>query len=182
MEAETAKRQLTKVKAELERQRKEELYLRFDEEKRQVEMAHIEEISSFNKFWDEKLMEYQNEAERMENETAERHQEEEVEFEEEVARSLAQSKRESSEVINLRKIEENLAKQENYLEAHKVQKQIQGLERTEFERWNRTKANKMKNLMEQLRSKQKTELNALEQKIQQGFEEQKKIRETEYEK
>ena len=44
-------------------QRKEELYVRFNE-KRQVEMAHIEEISSFNKFWDEKLMEHQNEAER----------------------------------------------------------------------------------------------------------------------
>ena len=38
-------------------------------------------------------MEYQNEAERMENQTAERHMEEEAEFEEEVARSLAQSKR-----------------------------------------------------------------------------------------
>ena len=115
------------------------------------------------------MMEYQHEAERMENETAERHQEEQIEFEEEVARSLAQSKRESSEVINLRKIEESLAKQENYIEAHKVQKQIQGLERTEFEKWNRIKSNKLKNLMEQLRSKQRTELNALEQKVQQGF-------------
>ena len=42
MEAETAKRQLAKVKTELERQRKEELCMRFEEEKRQVEMAHIE--------------------------------------------------------------------------------------------------------------------------------------------
>ena len=127
-------------------------------------------------------MEYQNEAERMENQTAERHMEEETEFEEEVARSLAQSKRQSSQVINLRKIEETLAKQQNYLEAHKVQKQIQGLERNQYEKWQRIKANKLKNLMEQLRSKQKTQLSALEQKIQQGFEEQKKIRETQYDK
>ena len=55
---------LIEFKAELEMQRKEELYVRFDEEKREVEIAHIEEISSFNKFWDEKLMEHQNEAER----------------------------------------------------------------------------------------------------------------------
>ena len=41
---------------------------------------------------------------------------------------------------------------------------------------------KMKNLMGQLKSKQDTELSALLQKIEQGFEEQKKIRNTEYEK
>jgi hypothetical protein len=34
--------------------------------------------------------------------------------------------------------------------------------------------------MGQLRCKQETELNALRQKIEQGFEEQKKIRDTEY--
>jgi hypothetical protein len=33
-------------------------------------------------------------------------------------------------MINLRKIEENLAKQEKYMEAHKVQRQIQTLERS----------------------------------------------------
>ena len=32
----------------------------------------------------------------------------------------------------MRKIEENLAKQEKYVEAHKVQKQIQNLEKVEF--------------------------------------------------
>lgn len=41
MEAETAKRRLAKVKEELEKHRKEELLARFQEEKRQVEMAHL---------------------------------------------------------------------------------------------------------------------------------------------
>jgi hypothetical protein len=50
-----------------------------------------------------------------------------IEFEEEIERSLCQCKKESGEIINLRKIEETLAKQEKYLEAHKVQKQIQML-------------------------------------------------------
>ena len=36
--------------------------------------------------------------------------------------------------------------------------------------------------MTQLKNKQENELNALVQKIEQGFEEQKKIRNTEYEK
>jgi hypothetical protein len=54
----------------------------------------------------------------------------------------------------LRKIEESLARQENYVEAHKVQKQIQELERAEFEKWNMTRTNKIRNLLNQLRGKQ----------------------------
>lgn len=182
LEADTAKKRLTKVKEELEKQRKEELLVRFEEEKRQVEMAHLEEISDFNKYWDGKMIEYQQEAERMESDSIERHEKELVEFEEEIERSLAQCKKESGEIINLRKIEENLAKQEKYVEAHKVQRQIQTLEKTEFERWSLAKTGKTKNLMSQLRTKQDNELSALLQKIEQGFEEQKKIRNTEYDK
>lgn len=85
-------------------------------------------------------------------------------------------------MINLRKIEENLAKQEKYIEAHKVQRQIQALERSEFEKWNHAKDGKIKNLMGQLRGKQENELGALRQKIEQGFEEQKKVRDNEYDK
>jgi len=41
------------------------------------------------------------------------------------------------------------------------------------------KERKTKNLMSQLRSKQQNELSALRQKIEQGFEEQKKMRQRE---
>ena len=58
-----------------------------------------------------------------------------------------------------------MAKQEKYIEAHKVQKQIQNLEKVEFEKWNHAKVGKVKNLMGQLKNKQENELNALLQKI-----------------
>jgi len=48
-----------------------------------------------------------------------------MEFEQEINKSLSSRPKDSSELMNLRKIEENLAKQEDYLEAHKVQKQIE---------------------------------------------------------
>lgn len=64
------------------------------------------------------------------------------------------------------------------MEAHQVQKQIQQLEKVDFEKWNHLKTAKLKNLMGQLRTKQENELNALRQKIEQGFEEQKRIRNT----
>ena len=46
---------------------------RFEEERREVETAHLEEMGEFNKYWDEKFMEYQAEAERVESEALDRH-------------------------------------------------------------------------------------------------------------
>ena len=62
------------------------------------------------------------------------------------------------------------------MEALQVQKQIQELEKTEQEKWNYNHNGKIKNLLSQLTSKQENEVNALRQRIEQGFEEQKKIR------
>ena len=41
-------------------------------------------MTEFNKYWDEKMMEYQAEAEKLEDETLERHQTEMEEFEKEI--------------------------------------------------------------------------------------------------
>lgn len=68
-------------------------------------------------------------------------------------------------MINLRKIEESLARQEDYKEAHKVQQRILELEKQEYEKWNFTKINKIKNLLQQLSQKQDNELNVLRQRI-----------------
>lgn len=62
------------MKAELEKQRRVELVGRFEEERREVEAAHYEEMSEFNKYWDAKFIEYQSEAEKIESETLEKHQ------------------------------------------------------------------------------------------------------------
>jgi hypothetical protein len=55
------------------------------------------------------MMEYQNQAERMEMASIDKHQQELIQFEEAVEQSLSQGRRETAEMINLRKIEENLA-------------------------------------------------------------------------
>lgn len=37
-------------------------------------MAHVEEMTEFNKYWDQKMMEYQAQAEKLQEETIGRHQ------------------------------------------------------------------------------------------------------------
>jgi hypothetical protein len=56
LQAEAAKKRLTQVKEQLQAQRRADLLTRFEEEKRQVETAHLEEISEFNTYWDGKML------------------------------------------------------------------------------------------------------------------------------
>lgn len=149
-----AKKRLGKMRGELEKQRRDEIQSKHQEEKKEVELAHLEEMTEFNAYWDNKMLEYQTEAEKLENEAVDRHQAELRQFEEEIEKSLSYKQKESGEMINLRKIEDSLAKQEKYSEAYKVQKQLQELERAEYEKWGMARALKMKNLLGQLRSKQ----------------------------
>lgn len=46
-----------------------------------------------------------------------------------VEQSIPMGKRETSEMINLRRVEEQLAKQEDYIGAHSIQRQIADIER-----------------------------------------------------
>ncbi len=86
-----------------------------EEEKKEVEVAHVEEITEFNNYWDQKMTEYQQEAEKVEEDLMQKHQAEAAEFEEEIEKSLGYRQKDSAELMNLRKIEESLAKQEDYL-------------------------------------------------------------------
>lgn len=122
------------------------------------------------------MAEFEKEVDRIEEETTKRHEDEAKEFQEGIENSLGVKPKETSEIINLRKIEESLARQEDYREAHKVQARIAELERVEFEKWNLNKVNKVKNLLQQLQVKQENELNVLRQRIESGYEEQKKQR------
>lgn len=52
MDADAAKKRLVRVRVELEKQRREGILGRHHSEKAEVEMAHLEEIEEFNKYWD----------------------------------------------------------------------------------------------------------------------------------
>lgn len=151
-------------------------------EKGEVEKAHLEEFNEFNQYWDKKMQEFESEAIKIEEETRKRHEQESEDFQEGIEKALGPRPKETSEIINLRKIEESLARQEDYKEAHKVQQKIMELERQEFEKWNYAKMSKVKNLLQQLHQKQENELNVLRQRIESGYEEQKKQRNLELEK
>jgi len=79
-------------------------------------------------------------------------------------------------------MEENLAKQQEYMDAHKIQQRIQQIEREETEKYTLQRNNRIKNLLNLLKTRQTNEINAIRQRIISGQEEQRKIRSQELEK
>ncbi|KRX10293.1 hypothetical protein PPERSA_09677 [Pseudocohnilembus persalinus] len=182
IEAEMAKRRLSEIKKELEKRNKNELKFRHISEKSEIERAHVAEFNEFNQFWDEKMREFDEDALKVEEQTIERQQIELQQFVQELERSIPLAPKDTAEQLNLKKMEESLAKQQEYMEAHKVQQQILALEKDEYQKWIHQRQKKIQNLVTQLQTRQKNELNALRQRIQSGQEEQRKVRSLELEK
>lgn len=72
MEAELAKSKVCELRDELARKKHEEMRNRHGNERLGVEQAHLEEFNQFNQFWDNKMLEFEQEAMRIENELVER--------------------------------------------------------------------------------------------------------------
>ncbi|CAD8049387.1 unnamed protein product [Paramecium sonneborni] len=182
LEADLAKKRLAELKKELDSKNKGDVKDRHCSEKQEIEKAHLDEFNQFNTFWDQKMIEFDQEAQKVKEQTLQRHEDELRQFSEELENSIPVKPKDSAELLALRKTEEQLAKQENYMEAHLIQQKILAQERDELEKWTQGRQQKIRNLITQLRQKQINELNALTQRILSGQEEQRKIRSQELEK
>lgn len=79
--------------------------------KLEVEQAHLEEFNGFNQAWDDKMKNYENNAKEEENRIEGKHREEFELITAQVQNKLPEKPKPSSEVLNLKKIQANLAKQ-----------------------------------------------------------------------
>eukprot|EP00825_Cyclidium_porcatum_P039713 TRINITY_DN4882_c0_g1_i1.p1 TRINITY_DN4882_c0_g1~~TRINITY_DN4882_c0_g1_i1.p1 ORF type:complete len:319 (-),score=88.16 TRINITY_DN4882_c0_g1_i1:372-1328(-) len=182
VEAEITKRRLKELKIQLESSNKKEMKDRHFSERNEVEKAHLSEFNEFNQFWDQKMKEFEEEARKVEQQTIDKQNQEMNQFIEELEKSLPLKPKDSPELLNLKKIEESLAKQEDYIEAHKIQQRVLQIEKEEYEKWVFMRQQKIKNLIIQLKTRHNNELNALRQRIISGQEEQRKVRGQELEK
>ena len=111
----------------------------------------------------------------------ERHQGELREFQRKLL-GKQQKPKFSRELLNLRKIQEHLAKQKDYTEAHKMKLKSDALEAWELEKWRNLKQQEMFQREAKFKHRQQQELLALQKRIQTGREEQKKQRQMDLER
>eukprot|EP01043_Picozoa_sp_COSAG02_P027673 COSAG02_NODE_1644_length_11524_cov_76.342232_4_plen_250_part_00 len=183
VEAEIAKNRLEELRQHEFSRRKEALRSRQIAERLGVEEAHMLEFQQFNAAWDKKFEDYEHKAAELEEKMRERHQGEVMEFQSKVAEQMQNARPKfSKELLNIRRIQETLAKQKEYAEAHKTKMKADLMEAEEMERFRETQSTKNLSRERQYLGKQQQEISALRKRIQTGRDELKKQRQMELER
>mmetsp|Transcript_8839 Transcript_8839/g.13230 ORF Transcript_8839/g.13230 Transcript_8839/m.13230 type:complete len:268 (-) Transcript_8839:204-1007(-) len=175
VEAEIAKNRLEELKLHEENRRREAMRSRQIAERLGVEEAHMLEFQQFNMIWDQKMAEYEAHAEELVEAMKERHAAELRDYQRRLMTKQIRPKF-SKDLLNLRKIQETLAKQKDYAEAHKIKLKADALEAWELEKWHSQRQQDLLAKEGKFKHVKQQELVALQKRIQTGREEQKKQR------
>merc|ERR1719171_3382046 len=182
-EAELAKTRLTQLRQHEENRRREELRSQQLAERLGVEEAHMKELQEFNEIWDRKVAEFEAHAANLQSTLAARHKQECDANSQKIRRETEpRTPRWSRDLLNLRQIQETLAKQKKYAEAGKTKVHADQLEAKEHAMWKAKREARMAALEEQFLHKQQLEMGGLLKRIQSGREEQKQARKGELER
>lgn len=175
VEAEIAKNRLEELKLHEENRRREAMRSRQIAERLGVEEAHMLEFQQFNMIWDKKMADYEQNAEELVEAMKERHAAELRDFQRKLMSKEIKPKF-STDLLNLRKIQDTLAKQKDYAEAHKMKLKADALEAWELEKWHNQRQQDLLQRETKFKHVKQQELLALQKRIQSGREEQKKQR------
>jgi len=181
VEAEIAKNRLEELKLHEENRRKEAMRSRQLAERLGVEEAHMLEYQQFNMDWDRKMGDYELRASEIVETMRDRHKSELKDFQQNLLQKQQRPKF-SRELLNLRRIQEHLAKQKDYTEAHKIKLKCDALEAWELEKWKNQKQQEMFQREAKFKHQKQQELIALQKRLQSGREEMKKQRELDLER
>ena len=182
VEAEMAKNRIKELKEQKKQMDLDELQTRQQNENIELEETHIMEFNNFNQEWDKRMNEFQVHSSQLIKALEEKHIAQHEEYRNKIEEKVPNKFKPSPELLNLRRIQVNLANQKEYSEAHQVQVRAQKLEKKEHERYMEERAIKIENLENKLFQKQENEMEALRKRIIAGENEQKKQRALELER
>ncbi|CAI2376064.1 unnamed protein product [Moneuplotes crassus] len=182
VEAEMAKNRIKELKEQKKQMDLEELLNRQQNENIELEETHILEFNNFNQDWDKRMNAFQVHSSTLIKDLEQKHINKHEEWKEKLDERIPIKFKPSSELLNLRRIQINLAKQKEYKEAHQVQIRAQKLEKEEQASYNEDRNGKIMKSEEKLFQQQDNEMEALRKRIIAGENEQKKQRALELER
>jgi hypothetical protein len=182
VEAEIASQRLTELRVHEENRRRESLRSRHIAERLGVEEAHMLEFQQFNIVWDRKMRDYEQHALELTASIKERHAAELAEWQQKTIATSQKRVKFSKELLNLRRIQECLAKQKDYQQAALMKARADNLEAWELEKLGNQKQQDLFLKEGRFKDRQASELEALFKRVQTGREEQKKQRQLDLER
>ena len=182
VEAEMAKNRIKELKQQKKQIDLDELQTRQQNENIELEETHILEFNNFNQEWDKRMNEFQMHSSQLIKALEDKHIAQHEDYRAQLEEKLPNIFKPSPELLNLRRVQLNLAKQKEYKEAHEVQVRAQKLEKVETDKFSQDRQLKMENALDKLFQAQEKEMEALRKRIIAGENEQKKQRALELER
>jgi hypothetical protein len=139
------------------------------------------EVEDFNKYWDEKMNDFEEKSKQIENLINERHKQEFKDIEEEMQTYVPKIK--PNHDYNILKMTEiRLKKIDKFMEAEDLKAKCEKIEKEEAERLQREKNDKFMVKCERLEKKQQNEINVAKRKLQDEYNIMLNMKEKEYNK
>jgi len=165
-EAAAARARLQELRSHEDTRRRNALGNRQRSERLDVEESRLLELDKFNMLWQKRIAEYDFKAGELEQAMKSRHFEERDELDRRTTATAPPNF--SRDLLNLRKIQQTLAKQKEYVEADRIKSKADALEGVELERHRIRQQGKTQALQDRLLFKQEQELCALLARIKLG--------------
>ncbi|CAJ1375071.1 unnamed protein product, partial [Effrenium voratum] len=197
-EAELARLRLEQLRQHEEKGRRDALLEQQLAERMGVEEAHMLGLQEFNNIWDQKQQDFESRANQLQTVLATRHKQEHQAHLEKLRREVEpRTPRWSRDLLNLRKIQETLAKMRKYAEAEKTkdapssrcraarkvrEAQADKLEAKEHNHWKEKREARIAVMEEQFLHKQQLEMGGLLKRLKASREELRRSRKAEMER
>eukprot|EP00930_Biecheleria_cincta_P090439 TRINITY_DN79821_c0_g1_i1.p1 TRINITY_DN79821_c0_g1~~TRINITY_DN79821_c0_g1_i1.p1 ORF type:complete len:271 (+),score=87.74 TRINITY_DN79821_c0_g1_i1:74-886(+) len=182
-EAELARMRLEQLRQHEERSRRDALLEQQLAERMGVEEAHMMALQEFNNIWDQKQKDFEQHASGLQTTLASRHKGEHQAQLDKLRKEVEpRTPRWSRDLLNLRKIQETLAKMKKYAEAEKTKVSADKLEVQEHNQWKEKREARIAAMEEQFLHKQQLEMGGLLKRLKCSRDELKRARKTEMER
>ena len=180
-EAELVQHVLKHLKLEEESRHVRALTEQQDMEKMGLEEAHLLEFQTFNRIWNEKIDSFEEHQLDLEAMTLERHSMELAKFHAQMTEQMPRRIKFSKDLLNLRSIQETLARQRNYAEAQKMKQKADRIESLELDKLNKERGDVYFKKETQILSRHRNELLAMRKRMERGRLELERARKRELE-
>ena len=176
VEAEMAKNRVKELKKQLQERRDFEAEMNYQADLEELEQTHIQEFNRFNEEWDVKMNEFQVHSAGLLKALEGKHEQEIKDYREDIEKNMVDNFKASTELIQLISTQKNLAKQQEYQQAHLIQNKAQELEAKERMKYEQERDKKIILLENKIIKRQEVEMESLRKRIIAGENEQKKQR------
>eukprot|EP00347_Sterkiella_histriomuscorum_P006204 403353664 len=180
VEADMAKNRIEELKVQEAQRQIEQLMLKHQQDRLQIEESHAQEYQAFQQEWDQRLQSKEQEFQQQIQQLDERHQQELEKNRIDLQQRIPTNFKPSSELLNLKKIQDQLARQKEYAEAHKVQAKIIDLEKEEQLKYEQVREKKIVAAETLLIQKQQQQMHALRKKCENSLNEDRNLRDDQH--